>query len=170
MAGIAAKPNRLTKEILLKDHPIRVETVLCQTYLEAGAEFTFEQLYTHDIIEITLVQSGAGVHQILGQSIPCREGDIYIINANVPHAYAVNEPGESMTLRRLYFDPKDWFEGETAAPGEPRYCFGIFSESAITAYAMPSALSRQEIERLFGAITLELAQRRHEWQNQLYIV
>ena len=149
----------------MRDQPIRIETVLCQMLLDPQPDIAFSQLYSHEIIEISMVVSGSGIHRILNQSVPCKEGDVYIINANVPHAYAVNEEGESLTVRRLYFDPKDWLEEEYATPGDPRFCYGIFCDSAITAYAMPSAFTRQEIERLLGSITLELAEKRMEWQK-----
>ena len=35
-------------------------------------------LYTTDCMEISLVTSGNGIHRILNQDIPCKEGDIYI--------------------------------------------------------------------------------------------
>ena len=70
------------------------------------------ELYSHKAIEISMVVGGNGVHRVLGQAIPCRVGDIYILNSGIPHIYFAAEDGEALIVRRLLFEPKDWFDGE----------------------------------------------------------
>ena len=158
------KMSRLTKQELMQDTPVYQYTTVCKQ--EYRPEFSFSDMYSHDIPEISMVISGSGVHQILNQSIPCSAGDIYIINSDVPHGYFTLE-GTEMTVRHLMFDPKDWFENDFAVYDHPRYCYGVFSENTITAYAMVSSKTREMIRLHLDAIAGEAAEKGHEWQEAI---
>ncbi|MBE6546833.1 MAG: helix-turn-helix domain-containing protein [Ruminococcaceae bacterium] len=158
-----AKPMRLTKAELLKRRPIYHDVVLHKTVYES--ESSFVQMYTHELIEISMVTSGGGVHRILNQEIPCKEGDIYIVTPDIPHGYFVNAAGECMTVRRFLFDIRDWFEGEVLIPGHPRYCYGVFRDNAVTAYAMLNAQTQEKLQGLFDAIVREMLHQKQEWRD-----
>ena len=140
----------------------------------AGAHVRAETLvYTRNaderqadsLLQIDLITSGSGTHQIMGQGIPCRAGDICIINANLPHGYSVGETGENMTVRRISFDPHAVLTAEAACPAGPQFCYGVFADSATTAYATLTVRTRAEIEARFNAIEVELVERKAEWES-----
>ncbi|MBR7162148.1 MAG: AraC family transcriptional regulator, partial [Clostridia bacterium] len=157
------KPQRLKKNELLQDAPICRQMYSCQTVLER--ETAFAGLYTHEIPEISLVTEGNGFHRILNQTVPCKAGDLYIISSDVPHGYFLSEGKEPLTVRRLYFDPKDWFGAEIASAGNPRFCYGVFNDNPVTAYAMLNTETQREIHALFDSIEEELTERKNEWED-----
>ena len=130
-----------------------------------GTDVSFSELRSHGGIEISIVTGGAGVHRILNQVIPCKEGDLYVLNSNIPHRYYAAEEGERLTVRHMLFDPKELFEGEVAQSASPRFCHGVFSDNAITAYAMLTSRTQEKIESLFDAIAIESVEHKSEWQD-----
>jgi len=159
------KPFRLKKSDLLQSMPLCCQTFSCKTVRER--ETTFTGLYTHEIPEISLVTQGSGFHRILNQTIPCKAGDLYIISSDVPHGYFLSESKEPLTVRRLLFDPKDLFPPEISASGNPRFCYGVFNDNPVTAYAMLNTETQKEIHSLFDAIEEEIREQKNEWQDAI---
>ena len=159
------KTLRLKKSELLQSVPIYCQTFSCETICER--EIPFAELYTHEIPEISLVTEGSGFHRILNQTIPCKAGDLYIISSDVPHGYFLSESKEPFVVRRLLFDPKDWFLPEISAPGNPRFCYGVFNDNPVTAYAMLNTETQKEIQLLFDSIVQELHDQKNEWQDAI---
>ncbi|MBQ3489995.1 MAG: cobalamin-dependent protein [Clostridia bacterium] len=157
------KPLRLKKSDLLQHAPIRCEAFSCKTVF--GTEVSLSGLYTHEILEISMVTEGNGFHRILNQTVPCKAGDLYIVSSNVPHAYFLSETKEPMTVRHLLFDPKDWFPPEIAAPGNPRFCYGVFNDNPVTAYAMMNTQTQKEMHDLFDSISEEIKEQKNEWRD-----
>lgn len=149
----------------LGDVSIRQDTFVCrQVYDETVG---FSMLYSHKPIEISMIVSGSGIHRVLGQAIPCEAGDVYIINSNVPHRYFLAEEGKDLTVRRLLFEPNDWFDGESAEPKNPHFCHGLFSENPISIYAMLTNEVMGKILSLCNALEIEMLEKKSEWQNAL---
>ena len=157
------KPLRLKKSDLLQNAPLCHQTFSCKTVCER--ETLLAGLYTHEILEISMVTKGSGFHRILNQTIPCKAGDLYIISSDVPHGYFLSEAKENLTVRRLYFDPKDWFSSEISAIGNPRFCYGVFNDNPVTAYAMLNTETQKEMHSLFDSIEQEIRERKNEWQD-----
>ena len=143
--------------------PLRVSDTLGETLIRQDSfiseetyhpEISFADLYTHRVIEISMVASGNGIHRVFNQAIPCKVGDIYILNANVPHRYFAAERGERLTVRRLLFDPKDWFDRDIALPTGSRFCYGVFSENSMAAYAMLTQRVLERIESLCDEVAM----------------
>ena len=124
-------------------------------------------LYSHKPVEISIILSGSGIHKVLGQALPCEAGDIYIINSNVPHRYFALEEGAGLTVRRLLFEPGDWFDGELAEPTNPNFCFSVFSENPISVYARLINRVMQKILSLCDTLTIEMLEKKSEWRNAL---
>ena len=124
-----------------------------------------EQLYASHQIEIALVTEGRGIHQSLNQAVPCKAGDVYIVSPEVPHGYFALSGAEPMTVRRLRFDPLDWFDGEAAEKESARYCYGVFRDGAVVSYAMLNAETELKIKTLYDAISLELREREEDWSD-----
>ena len=61
------KPLRLKKSEFLQHIPIYSQTLSCETVHEW--EKPFAELYTHEILEISMVTEGNGFHQILNQNL-----------------------------------------------------------------------------------------------------
>ena len=157
------KPLYLKKNVFLGNTPIRCETVTCREAYEENA--CGSSLYTHELVEIAMTVSGSGVHRVLNQTIPCKTGDLYITAPSIPHGYFNSDTENPLVLQRILFDPKDWFSSEISAIGEPRYCYGIFNDNAILAYAMLNAETYAETEQLFRCILSEINGRKIEWKD-----
>ena len=142
---------------------VRHDTFLCHSVYDDNV--CFSMLYSHRPIEISIVVSGCGIHKVLGQAIPCKAGDIYVLNSNVPHRYFASENGESITVRRLLFDPKDWFDEEIAQATSPHFCYGVFLENPIAAYAMLTQRLLGKILSLCDAVAIEALEKKSEWHN-----
>ena len=156
-------PLRLTKSELLKNTPIYQEVFSC-TELHTS-ELPTSHLYTHNVIEISIVVSGNGIHHILKEAIPCKEGDIYVIRPGIPHGYFLADVGETLTVKRILLDMKDWFEGEVSTPESSRFCYGIFRDNAVSSYAMLNAQTQKEVAALCDAIDQEISAKKHEWKD-----
>ena len=156
-------PLYLKKSEFLKNEPIRLETITCTKSDDIAIETA--PLYTSEIIEISMVVSGNGIHRVLNQAIPCKTGDLYIISANVPHGYVSVDTKYPLEIKKIFFDPKDWFPPDISSVGEPRYCYGIFSENAILAYAMLNTKTYTETDLLFCNILSEITEQKNEWQD-----
>lgn len=149
----------------LGDLSIRQDTFVCNQVYDENV--CFSMLYAHRPIEISIIVSGSGIHKVLGQPIPCEAGDIYIINSNVPHRYFASEAGTTLVVRRLLFEPADWFDGEAAEAASPRFCYGLFSENPISVYAMLTNQVMHKILSLCDTLAIEVLEKKSEWQNAL---
>ena len=156
-------PKDVQADTSVGESLIRQDIFICDCVYDDDIHFT--ELYSHRNIEISIVVKGQGVHRVLGQTIPCNVGDIYILNSNVPHGYFVTENGESLTVRRLLFDPKDWFDENVAQAASPRFCHGVFSENPITAYAMLTQEMLKKILSLCDSLAVEVLEKKGEWRN-----
>jgi len=157
-----SSPSRLKLIRLTAETPIWQETSIFDR--PEPADYAISDLYVHDVTEIGVVVSGVGVHRIFNQSIPCKKGDVYIVHANLPHGYFTVGEG-SLTVRRLWFNPVDWFSGEIAEYGKPRFCFGAFSDGLITSCAMLNAETEQIINSLLDDVAYETENKRSEWRE-----
>lgn len=153
----------LKKSAILNHMPIVCDTVHCSTTYRD--DISSSGLCTHEISEIDMIVAGNGTHLVLNQAIPCKTGDVFITCPNVPHGYFTAEAKNPLTVQRIFFDPKDWFEPAVSSAGEPRYCYGVFSDSSVLAYAMLNAQTRDETDRLFHAIRTEIREQKNEWHD-----
>lgn len=126
---------------------------------------TAPQLHSHGHIRICRVSEGSGVHCVFDQVIPCRAGEIYIVPPETPHGFFLSEESENLTVHQILFRAEDWLEGEASAEGDPRYCYGVFMDNAVVAYAMLNESVQQKIDGLFAGITAETDEKCHEWHD-----
>ena len=157
------KPLYLKKSEILKHMPILCDSVTCSA--QYHDEISSSLLRTHEIHEIDMIVSGNGFHRVLNQEIPCKTGDVYITCANVPHGYFSSNEKNPLVIKRIFFDPKDWFSPAISTAGEPRYCYGVFSDNAVLAYAMLNAKTREDADLLFRSIHAELSEQKNEWHD-----
>lgn len=116
--------------------------------------------------EIDIVTGGTGVHRFFGQSVPCSEGDIYIVQENVPHGfYASEEGGAPLTLRRVRLSVPCWFDGDSASVNSPGYLCGTFADSSTVACAMLTQDARREASELLDRVFAETKSQRFGWRT-----
>lgn len=155
----------LRKHELLKDTPLFIEQKSIDRI--ALAELSYSDLYIHDVIEISLVCSGHGIHRILNNDIPCSEGDIYFINADVPHGYFADTAGEELCVIRLLFDVGDWFDDSVSAEENADYCYGVFRDNTVISCARLTSQVKDEFEKYFQSIACELQERNDGWNGAI---
>lgn len=142
---------------------IYYDVISCESVYDG--DIPIDALYTHDYIEVSLVVAGNGIHRVLDMDIPCKAGDIYITPPEIPHGYFLSDVRECLTVRRLTFNISDWFDGEVSSVGSTRYCYGIFNDSAVTAYAMLNERMQGEIDAIFNSVEREILGKRNEWHD-----
>ena len=120
-----------------------------------AADRAWSELRTHGYTEIAMVVEGSGIHLVLDQAIPCKVGDVFVTPPDVPHRYFSENEGECLKVRRLSF----------FANGELQDCYGLFSDGAISAYAMLNRSMTERISTLYDAIENEIAKRERAWQE-----
>ena len=142
---------------------VRQDTFVCNCVYDDNV--CFSMLYSHRPIEISVVLEGHGIHKVLGQAIPCKAGDLYILNSNVPHRYFAAEDGKGVTVRRILFDPQNWFDEDIAQVTSHTICHGVFLENPIAAYAILTQTMLEKILSLCDAMAIEMLEKKSEWRN-----
>lgn len=157
-----------TQELLPNDEQIGQDGIRQDTFSVSEPypeNISFADLYSHKGIEISMVIGGGGLHRVMEQAIPCKTGDIYILNANIPHRYYTLEEGTPLVVRRILFTPKDWLEGELGDIAQPNYCYGIFKENATASYAVLTRGAFEKMQSLCDFLTVELLEKKGEWHH-----
>lgn len=82
------------------------EEILCGTdiYLNSCPVNTATSFHAHNFIEIAYVAQGKGIHVIGSREYSCMQGDIYILNYDVPHQFIPME-GCCMLVNNCIFKP-----------------------------------------------------------------
>ena len=145
----------ITKADRLKGKIAREQTEV----IDGGEEYT-----NLELVEVCLVLGGVGSCFVLGQEMPCKSGDVFIIPPGVRHRYSTNGLN-GLTVRKLWFCVDDWFDGEVASYGDNRYCYGVFLDSPIVAYAMLTARAQNEINAILNVIRKETSEEKAEWRD-----
>lgn len=151
------------KAELLGDALISCNTVACEAVIPR--DISSNHLYSNEIFEVNIVTEGSGICQVFGQSIPCNKGDIFVIPPDIPHNCFVADDTGKMHVSQLLFDSKDWFLGDVADIGTPRFCYGIFCGSPIIAYATLNAKTYDAILSCFESIRYEISEKQQDWKE-----
>ena len=87
------------------------EVLLEKDYLQNGHDIFLNRvndgvnfMHAHEFIEFSYIEKGRGIHYIGGNQETLESGDIYIINANVPHEQVLEE-GYTILLYNCIFQP-----------------------------------------------------------------
>lgn len=165
MADLDGQPSKLKKEEWLKENPVFQNTDHCEERF--NPDFSLSQLHFHEFLEVSIIVEGSGIHRIWNKALECRKGEVYILNAGVPHGYFVRDNGEKLVIHNLLFDAKDWFDGELAFPDSSRFCYGIFDENVLWAYASLKKQPMEKVKNIFQAIDKEAGEKNPEWKEAL---
>lgn len=142
---------------------LKQDAFVCEQIYDSQIHLT--ELHTHPTVEICMVTAGEGIHRVLNQALPCRAGDIYILNRHVAHGFFASEDGERMSVRRLLFEPQDFFEGDILQDDHVRFCYGVFAENSTMAYAMVTQGLMGQVEFLYNSIAVEMLEKKGEWHD-----
>ena len=154
---------QLSKKRTEERESIVCDSILCDTVYSSDVSFT--RLRRSGQIEISIVCKGSGIHMILGQAVPCEEGDVYVVSPDIPHEYFLSEDRSPLEIRRILLSADEWLPTEVANPENSRFCYGVFGDGAQIAYAALNSESRQEICFLFDSLEGELKSKREEWSD-----
>lgn len=135
----------------------------CKTVYDARTDVS--RLKCSNRFKVCLVVSGAGIHRVLDQEIPCAKGDICIIPPNVPNEYFLSLQNDDLTVRQLEFDITDWFSGDVLLKDNPKYCYGVLNNNHIIAYATLNSHMQDRIYSLYDYIELEIKEQNQGWYN-----
>lgn len=155
------KLQRLTRAELLKDDPICMKTTIFSKVYDPDAPLT--GFYTQEPAEIAFVVSGSGTLCVLNQTIPCQAGGLYITQPDTPHNFFTSSADAPITVLRFWFDPRDWFTDAFADAGSPHYCYGVFSEGALTVCALLNKETRGRVLAMLNDISQEVTEKKPEW-------
>lgn len=89
------------------------ETLKAEQFMQSDDEITILKIttdghcgiHTHDFTEIAYIASGRGTHMVGGETDVIEKGDLFIMNAYVPHEYR-SEPGAPLTVYNCIFHPE----------------------------------------------------------------
>ena len=157
-----------TEELFFTNETIGKDGIRQDTFSVLGLtpeSVSFSDLYSHKGVEISMIISGFGMHRVMEQTIPCGVGDVYILNANIPHRYYTSEEGIPLVVQRILFLPKDWLDGDLGDASTSNYCFGIFKENATAAYAMLTKGAFDKLQSLCDLLAVELLEKKGDWHS-----
>lgn len=126
---------------------------------------TLSQLNVRDLVEISVVIEGSGIHKIINEENECRVGDMYVLGSGIPHGYFAKSETERPTVLSVAFDPDLLFEGEYKNTESQRYCFGIFRDNAPVSYALLNSKMMKTFKEFFSSVLKETEEKRLEWQT-----
>ena len=158
-----SKSDWRKKAELLGDTLISMHTIICEALIPS--DISSNHLYSNEIFEVNIVTEGSGICQVFGQSIPCNKGDIFVIPPDIPHNCFVTDGTGKMHISQLLFDSQDWFTGDVADIGTPRFCYGIFCGSPIIAYATLNAKTYDAVNSYFESIRYEISEKQQDWKD-----
>ena len=148
---------------LLEHEAAMPDALFCEEAYDA--RMSSSRLCSHGYVQVCMILEGNGIHRVFDQAIPCKAGDVFIAPPDTPHLYFPAREGECLAVTQILFDPKDWFEGEVASVGESRFCYGVFNDNAVIAYAMFNEQMQKEVDALLGSIECEITEKRPEWRE-----
>ena len=93
------KIQKSQKTDLLDKMPIYCEITTCVSHDALATQKS--ELFVGDLLEIGMVISGSGIHKIIGQTIPCKKGDVFIVPRGIPHGYFLSDESDGMEIKRL---------------------------------------------------------------------
>ena len=157
--------KRLSTASLLRDTPIYFDVIS----FGAGEEnaLAHPKIFVNGLIEIDVVVAGKGNVHILGQNIPCEEGDVFMIPSGIPHELLLADDSEALEVRRFLLDLGDWLDREVAAQESDKYCYGAFHDNTVISCARLNTHTLMKVNGLLDGIVYELTERGNEWECSL---
>ena len=154
---------RLSKSAFLRDTPVYYDVITCTARGESQENYS--QMFVNELMELVVVTSGRGNLKILGQIIPCEEGDVFIFPSHIPHEYFLSDDSSELEARRFLLDLNDWLDKDVATQGSVNYCYGAFHDNSMLSYARLNTLTLNKVNNLLDEIVEEITERKREWKG-----
>ena len=117
-------------------------------------DISLSHLDLSDMVEISVVTEGRGIHKVLGEAMECEAGDMYIVGTGVPHGYFAISEEEAPTVRILSFSAQDCLS-EKHRDHSSDYCYGVFRDNSPVSYAMLNSKAMSEVTHIMAMIDKE---------------
>ncbi len=130
--------------------------------------------HNHEYIEIVYVISGSAIHEVGGERIKAKKGDLFIVNCGITHAfYSDTDSGEAFCAYDLMFAP-DFFDvdlingSDFSSLGSSFLFYSMFPEErALSADLHLSGTLYGDFGSLFNKIYLEYYGRELGYVNMI---
>jgi corrinoid protein of di/trimethylamine methyltransferase len=132
-----------------------------------NADLTLSHLNTNDLVDISVVVDGSGIHRILNEADECHIGDMYILGSGVPHGYFAKSDAEKPTVCTIAFNPSSLFDGELSNPESGRFCCGVFRDKVPVSYALLNSKAMNEFKKTYNSVAKESELQKLEWQESV---
>ncbi len=135
-----------------KKQPIIVETLQWKKLYNS-------HLYTDKYVEIDLIVSGSGSHNLPNYAIPCKAGDVCVLSSYISHSYEADDYQNAPVIIRLLFDPNVYLKEKYATSSHADFCYGVFCENPSISCATLTKKSVGEVTSLLTSIEQELGKK-----------
>lgn len=113
-------------------------------------------MHTHDFIEMFFVTSGGGIHTVNGKSYRVSKGDLFILNADIPHEFLADADAP-LTVYNCLFQPASIDSAFTDSKNfvgiAYQYLFHALTNTAAPReYIKLTGINPREIERILEGI------------------
>jgi len=116
-------------------------------------------------VEINLVVSGSGIHQIMNEADEFCPGDIHIIGGGVSHSYYAIGCEDKPVIYTLSFEPSAFLDHSLWDIESERYCLGVFRDTFPISASVLNTTMTEEFKNLFKEISDEISEKPPEWQT-----
>ncbi len=116
-------------------------------------------------VEINLVVSGSGIHQIMNEADEFCAGDIHIIGGGVSHAYYAAGCGDNPVIYMLSFNPSAFLDHSLQDMESERYCLGVFRDTFPFSASVLNTIMTEEFKNLLKEISDEINEKPPEWKT-----
>ena len=138
--------------------------ILCDsvTVKEKNPDFVVaSMLNTSHRVEICVVIGGAGVCRILGESIECREGDLFLFDKGIPHTFFADDEKKLPRLLTVAFASEIFDEGSEGREALSH----VFKDGMPYSCSVLNSAAMGEICRLIGLIRREIDDKRLDFER-----
>lgn len=163
MLNRAKAPRCIKKADALGKELIAFNKIVCDTVIPA--DVSYENLCSGEVFEVDLITSGSGFCQIFGQTIPCKQGDVFVIPSDIPHNLFVSCGEDEMFVTQLLFDIHDCFDGDITNTASSQFCYGTFCGGSVIAYATLNAKEYESIIKILDTVSSEIAEKQQDWKE-----
>lgn len=164
-------PGRLLLIAYAPGKKMKCQTLHATEYLQSESDINIHKsvvehcyaMHTHDFIELGFITAGKGTHIVNNQSYHIEKGDLFILNANIPHAFEADD-NMPIIVYNCIFQPSS-IDGSFMGKQDfsdiaSRYLFHTLNKSDDSKeYIKLSGSSTQEIKILLDDIYKEYRQR-----------
>ncbi len=151
------------------------ELISCRTWTAErvySSELNIAHMQLGEMIEVSLVVSGSGIHRILDEASECHEGDLFVFDRGLPHGFFAKSKEEAPTVCSLFFKAEELLDAPYSDRDDGMFCYGVFRDRRACEYAMLNSKAMEKVSGILRAVSEELEKRELSWDASVraYIV